>query len=116
MKFRSVAAGFSVPKSGCDEVRATVQSAFFRQQIVRIFQTLAALRRFTKRGIDSLCIAANTARGAAKFAFADRIADADKHVGRISPMFSERKLMRIDCNIKPDAGNTSAIGDDAIVS
>jgi hypothetical protein len=67
---------------------------------VGIVKTRAALRAFAKRRIDAFGIAAGPARGAAQIAFPDRIAHTDKH-RRESPEPLPKKLMRMDCSIKP---------------
>ena len=70
--------------SGRDEVREAVECAFLGEQLVGILEALAALRDLAKRGIDRFRIALDTMSGAAEFALADGIADADVHFRRIS--------------------------------
>ena len=65
-------------------MRKAVERALLGEQLVGVLEALAALRCLAEASIDRFGISLHAMRGAAEFALADGIADADVHFRRIS--------------------------------
>lgn len=74
------------PVLGGDEMGTTIQLTLFREQLIRFFEALTALRRLAERGIDRFRITRDTAPGTAELVLANRIANTDVHDRRISEL------------------------------
>lgn len=80
-------------ESGSCECELRTAQPLFENNLVSLFQALAALRALAQRFVHAFGIPAASLSSAAEFAFPDGIADADVH--------DDPELMRMDRSSKP---------------